>query len=223
MRDVKVFLVNGSPRPHGCTDRALREVISELHTEENVVTRYLWLGEQVLCCMNCRKCKDNDRICGLVDDTLNGASIVSTLQKNILWADAVVFGSPVYYGGISAQLQSALTRLCYSVPHTLEGKVCAGVFSSRRAGSTTAMSQLNLFLLMHSAKVIGSQYWNEVHGDSPNEVELDKEGLQTMRTLARNLMEAVVNDNGIRFGHENKIHTNFISREYLRLLGEENK
>ena len=212
---MKALLVNGSPRgAFGCTARALAEVEKELKKLHIDTDSYV-VPKDIKHCINCRWCKTRNTFC--VHDHQEFGELVDKING----ADAVVFGSPVYYGGITSQLKALLTRLLYSGPHTLEDKVVAGVFSSRRAGSTSAMSELNLFFLMHSCRIVGSQYWNEVHGDMPEEVELDAEGLQTMRTLARNI-EAMLSNREFP-DREHKIHTNFISREYLGLLKHDNE
>lgn len=203
---MKILLVNGSPRINGCTNRALLEICNELN-KYHIHTTIIWIGQNPLHCCNCRYCKKAG-FCKNDD-------VVNELVDKIKSHDGIIFGSPVYYGGITSQLTAVLTRLFYSNPKILERKPVAGVFSSRRAGSTSAMSQFNLFFLMHNCNIIGSQYWNEVHGDFPNEVELDIEGLQTMRTLAKNMINALGYDT---CEYEKKIHMNFISREYLKLL-----
>lgn len=218
---MKIVLVNGSPHQFGCTARALSEVSRTLAEWPDIIVSKVWLGQQVLQCCDCRECKKQKCGCVLADNPVTGESVLGKLMFHAHDADAMVFGSPVYYGGISGQLQAVLTRLFYSTPKALEGKLIAGVFSSRRAGSTSAMSQFNLFFLMHSCNIVGSQYWNEVHGDHCGEVELDEEGLQTMRTLARNIVAAIDKDRDRR-GIEKIVHTNFISREYLALLDGQN-
>ncbi|MBP3732446.1 MAG: flavodoxin family protein [Bacilli bacterium] len=208
---MKVLLVNGSPRINGCTNRALEEVKAQL--KKNGIESYiLWLGVNPPHCDNCRYCKEEGHSC-------KHEGVVNHLICQINMHDAVIFGSPVYYGGISSQLKAVLTCLFYSDPKCMRGKPVAGVFSSRRAGSTSALSEFNLPFLMHSCNIIGSQYWNEVHGDTPEEVELDYEGLQTMRTLANNMTTVL----GVEVKEEEeKIrHLNFISREYKALLEKE--
>lgn len=208
---MKILLVNGSPRIDGCTNRALQEVQKELG-KLDIFSYILWLGVNPPHCTNCRVCK---KTASCVHE-----GIINHLACQIEQYDGVIFGSPVYYGGISSQLSAVLTCLFYSSPKILENKPIAGVFSSRRAGSTSAMSQFNLFFLMHNCRIIGSQYWNEVHGDTPEEVELDTEGLQTMRTLARNMAASI---EGSTPKHEKYIHMNFISREYLSLTNKQNE
>jgi len=202
---MKVLLVNGSPRINGCTNRALTEIKSELE-KMNISSYILWLGVNPPHCENCRYCKTHGYC--------KHEGIINHLICQMKMYDAVIFGSPVYYGGISSQLSAVLTQIFYSNPKCLQNKPVAGVFTSRRAGSTSAMSQFNLFFLMHNCNIVGSQYWNEVHGDSPKEIELDTEGLQTLRTLAHNIVFAI---DGTIPKYEPKVHTNFISRKYLKL------
>lgn len=204
---MKVLLVNGSPRINGCTNRALTEIKNQFQ-KIGIDSYILWIGVNPPHCDNCRHCKIKRNSC-------KHEGIINHLLCQIAMYDAVTFGSPVYYGGISSQLKAVLTCMFYSDPQCLKGKPVAGVFSSRRAGSTSAMSEFNLPFLMHSCNIIGSQYWNEVHGDTPEEVELDYEGLQTMRTLANNMAIAL----GVKPGDPEKIrHLNFISREYKELI-----
>ena len=204
---MNVLLVNGSPRINGCTDRALTEVQNQFN-KLGINSYKLWLGVNPPHCDNCRYCKIKGHSC-------KHEGIINHLACQIKMHDAIIFGSPVYYGGITSQLKAVLTCLFYSDPKCVERKPIAGVFTSRRAGSTSAMSEFNLFFLMHNANIIGSQYWNEVHGDSVDEVELDYEGLQTMRTLANNMAEVL----GVPSGQpEKKMHLNFISREYKNLM-----
>ena len=101
--------------------------------------------------------------------------------------DGLVVGSPVYYGCASGQLLSFLDRLFYAAGGRLAGKAAAAVVSCRRGGASAAFQQLNMFFGMNNMVVATSQYWNQVHGNTPQEVAQDQEGLQTMRTLARNL------------------------------------
>lgn len=209
---MKVLLVNGSPRQHGCTERALIEVRDALSGLSDD-TELIWLGTQVACCTNCRCCKGTDATRRCVE-----GGIVNKFLDMLPDTDAVVFGSPVYYGGLSGQMVNFLTRCFYSSPKSFVGKYVAGITSSRRAGGPSALASFNQFFLMHSMVVVGSQYWNEVHGDNPQELKYDVEGMQSMRRLAYNIHNAVCGTN-VEFP-EKHIHTNFISREFLKLQEE---
>ena len=210
---MKVALVNGSPRKNGCTNAALMEVGAELN-KLGVDFDLIWTGTDIKPCLNCRHCKDNKTTCFIKDDPLD------YFVRCAHTYDGLIVGSPVYYGGITSQLKNFLTRLFYSQPNLLEFKPCAGITTSRRSGNTTAFAELNMYFLMHSMIVVGSQYWNECYGDTPDEMKHDIEGLQTMRTLAVN-MEYVMRclkDMPRPIRKEKHIHTNFISREYLKLV-----
>ena len=100
----------------------------------------------------------------------------------------MVIGSPVYYGGSTGKIRSFLDRLFYSAPkEKIAGKLAASVVSCRRGGASETFAQLNMYYLMLNMIVVGSQYWNQVHGFTPEDVKKDEEGLQTMRTLAKNI------------------------------------
>lgn len=128
---MKVLLVNGSPRIDGCTNRALTEIKTELE-KMNIFSYILWLGVNPPHCENCRYCKTHG--------SCKHEGIINHLLCQMKIYDAVIFGTPVYYGGISSQLSAVLTQVFYSDPKCLQNKPIAGVFTSRRAGSTSAMS-----------------------------------------------------------------------------------
>lgn len=209
---MKILLINGSPKKLGCTSRMLEELKSEFN-KNNVDADIFWIGSNVDSCTNCRFCKDNKALC-------NKHDIVEEFFNIIDNYDGIIIGSPVYYGDITGHLNNFLTRVFYSGCKKLKYMPCAGVTVSRRAGNSLAFSRLNMFFLMHSMIVVGSQYWNECHGDFPNEVELDNEGLQTLRTLARNMIYVIkgLSKEEKPEEPEKHIHTNFISREYLKFL-----
>lgn len=210
---MNVLLINGSPREHGCTDAALQTIADTLH-DLGDLSETIWIGAQVAGCTNCRKCKRRPYPWKCVTD-----DVVNTFLERVKSADALIVGSPVYYGGITGQLVNFLTRSFYANSPVFSGKYAAGITCSRRAGNLAALSRLNSFFLMHSMKVVGSQYWNEVHGDSPEEMQYDTEGLQTMRRLAYNMHNAVLGTE-LEFP-EQHVHTNFISREFLNMKTEE--
>ena len=207
---MKVLLVNGSPHEHGCTYTALKEVADTLNAE-NVETEILWLGNTPINdCKGCGYCKTKGR-CVTGDDIVN--DVGSTLEQY----DGFVFGSPVYYSGPDARLCAFMDRLFYAFGGKLQYKPFASVVSCRRSGSTSSFERLNQFALILNMPVVPSQYWNAVHGNRPEEVMQDLEGLQTMRTLGRNMawmlrcFEAG-KKNGIEppAGAEEHIFTNFV-------------
>lgn len=176
---MKVLLINGSPHEKGCTFTALAEVAKTLESA-GVEAEIYWIGKQPISgCQACMACKKTGR-CVLNDG-------VSELSDRLDDFDGVVVGSPVYYAGPSGQVCAFLDRLFYSSGGRLAGKVAAAVVSCRRGGATAAFDRLNKYFTICNMAVIGSQYWNQVHGNKPEEVLQDLEGLQTMRTLARNI------------------------------------
>jgi multimeric flavodoxin WrbA len=178
---MKVLLINGSPKVHGCTYTALCEVAKELE-KENIETEILHVGNKpIRGCMACGGCsKDDSGKCVFDDDTVNVA-----LEK-AKGADGFIFGSPVHYAGASGQITSFLDRFFYA-GNGYQYKPGAAIVSCRRGGSTAAFDQLNKYFTIASMPVVSSQYWNMVHGNTPEEVKQDLEGMQTMRTLGKNM------------------------------------
>lgn len=205
---MKVLCLNGSPREHSCTYTALREVADTLE-KNGIETEFAWVGNQpVAGCIACGKCAGKGRC--IFDDKVN--EILEHLEEY----DGIVVGSPVYYAGPSGQVQAFLDRLFYCGGSRMKGKVGAAVVSCRRGGASAAFDRLNKYFTICSMNVIGSQYWNQVHGSCPEDVKKDEEGLQTMRTLGENMAWALKNRRaGIEAGveapeYEAKIHTSFI-------------
>ena len=177
---MKVLLINGSPKPDGCTFTALSEVASALNGE-GVGTEIFQIGKDAVNgCIDCRHCA-TDGVCIFKND------IVSDALEKARAADGFVFGSPVYFAGASGQLTSMLNRMFFSNREVFEHKPGAAVVCCRRAGSTAALEQLNKYLIISSMLLVGSQYWPMVHGNRPEEARRDLEGMQTMRTLGKNM------------------------------------
>ena len=204
----KVLLVNGSPHEKGCTFTALNEVKRTLE-EEGVEAEILWLGVKPIAgCIACRACRKTGR-CAFQGDAVN-----ETIEKLPEYG-AIVLGSPVYYAGPSGQICAFADRLFYA-GSGFQGKLGAAVVSCRRGGASAAFDRLNKYFTINSMPVVSSQYWNQVHGNTPEEVLEDGEGLQTMRTLGRNiawLMKCIEagEEKGITFPpYERRISTNFI-------------
>lgn len=205
---MKVLLINGSPNEHGCTYTALSEIAHTLMKYE-IDTEILYLGKKPIAgCIACKKCKETGKC------TINDK--VNEVMADIDNIDAIIVGSPVYYAGAAGQLTSFLDRLFYSGGSRMAGKLGASVISCRRGGATAAFDQLNKYFAISSMPIVSSQYWNMVHGNTPDEVRKDQEGLQTMRTLGENmawLLKCI--EAGKKAGiplptYEPKIHTNFI-------------
>lgn len=178
---MKVLLINGSPNAKGCTYTALCEVEKELKNE-NIETEIFHIGNKpIRGCMACRACFNTDEgKCTFNDDTVNIA-----LEKS-KEADAFVFGSPVHYAGASGLITSFLDRFFYAGNH-FQYKPGAAIVSCRRGGATAAFDQLNKYFTISSMPIVSSQYWNMVHGNTPEEVRQDLEGMQTMRLLGKNM------------------------------------
>ncbi len=176
---MKVLLINGSPRKNGCTARALKEV-SETLISEGIETEIISIGaDPVRGCTVCRGCSTKGKC--VFDD------IVNEIAPKFEAADGIVVGTPVYYAGSNGSVLSLLDRLFYSTRFPKLMKVGAAVVSSRRAGGTSAFDEINKYFTIANMPIVSSSYWNEVHGSTAEDVEKDKEGLQTMRNLARNM------------------------------------
>jgi len=176
---MKTLLINGSPHEKGCTYTALREVQKELE-KNGIETELFWIGTKpVAGCIACGRCDELGRC--IFQDAVNEAA------AKLDGIDALVIGSPVYYASASGQITSFLDRLFYSAGDKLRGKPAAAVVSCRRGGATAAFDQLNKYFSINCMPIITSQYWNQVHGNTPEQVLQDAEGLQTMRTLAVNM------------------------------------
>lgn len=204
---MKVLLVNGSPHKNGCTDRALQEVQNQL-TQEGVESEIFWIGTEVQGCIGCFSCTKTGK-CAFED-------VLSEFVAKAQDADAFVFGSAVYYGSSTGSISSFMDRLFFSAGFVMQHKPVASVVSCRRGGASMAFAQLNMYYMMSNMPVISSQYWNQVHGMAPEEVEQDAEGLQTMRTLASNMAWILrLIENGKQHGIERPkleapVSTNFI-------------
>ena len=176
---MKVFLVNGSPHQHGCTDRALREVASALE-QGGIETELFWIGNRPIGgCIGCKACRTLGKC------AFDG--IVNEFAEKLDSADGFVFGSPVHYAAASGNMTSFLDRLFYSASEKMRGKPAAVVVSARRGGTTATYDQLLKYPGITQMPIISSCYWNMVHGQNAEEVEQDKEGLRTMRVLGHNM------------------------------------
>ena len=177
---MKVLLLNGSPHLEGCTFTALSEVAATLK-EEGIASRIVNICEKpVQSCTICDFCKQSPPRC-MWDDMLN--EVLAEIDEY----DALVIGSPVHYASASGPITAFCDRLFHAAAGALAYKPGAAVVSARRAGTTAALDQLNKYFSINNMPLVGSQYWNMVHGNTPAEVLQDEEGLQTMRGLARNL------------------------------------
>ena len=177
---MKVLLINGSPHERGNTFIALSEVANALQ-KEGVETHIVSLGTQaVRGCIACGKCKEIGH-CVFNDDLYK--QITAQLDS----IDGLIIGSPTYYAGPNGSLCALLDRLFYSCGHKLRYKPAAAVAVCRRGGASATFERLNKYFTINHMPVVSSQYWNSVHGRMPGEAKQDAEGLQTMRTLGRNM------------------------------------
>ncbi len=205
---MKVLLVNGSPHKEGCTYTALQEVAGVLN-KKGIETEIFWLGvKEIAGCIGCGACGKTGE-CFRKD-------IVNEFVEKAEEADGYIFGSPVHYAAASGAITSFMDRAFYSGGKKMTGKPAAAVVSCRRGGASAAFDQLNKYFTINCMPVVGSQYWNQVHGSNAEEVKQDEEGMQTMRTLANNmawLLKCIEagKEKGIDFpDREPVIRTNYI-------------
>ena len=176
---MKVLILNGSPRSNGNTSIAVNE-LAKIFAEEEIETEIVQLGNKdIRGCIACGSCFKNGKC--VFDDMVN------ELAPKFEAADGLVVASPVYYASANATLIAALDRLFYSTHFDKTMKVGASVVVARRGGCSATFDELNKYFTICGMPVASSQYWNCVHGREKGEAELDAEGLQTMRTLARNM------------------------------------
>lgn len=205
---MKVILVNGSPHKQGCTFTALSEIEAVLQ-KSGIETEIFHIGTQPIAgCIACGKCKR--------EKTCVAGDIVNEFADKAKTADGLIFGSPVHYAAAAGPLTAFMDRLFYAHGKSFKGKPAAAIVSCRRGGSTAALDQLLKYFSICQMPIVTSQYWNMVHGNNPDEVMQDLEGLQIMRTLGSNMawllkcIEAGSN-NGITLPeNEQRVWTNFI-------------
>ena len=177
---MNVLLINGSPHENGCTYTALTEVAQVLERND-LQTQIYHIGRKAVHgCIACGGCAAIGR-CVFDDDPAN--EMLELMRK----ADGIIIGSPVYYAGPNGTLCALLDRVFYAAAGALAFKPSAAVVSARRGGTTAAFDRLNKYFTMNRMPVVSSQYWNSVHGFTPEDVMQDAEGLQTMRTLGYNM------------------------------------
>ena len=178
---MAVLLINGSPHEKGCTYTALHEVATQLE-KNGIESRIFHIGKKpVADCIACYACKKTGRCVLPGDPAVNEA--IALLRE----ADGLVVGSPVYFSGPTGAICSFLDRVFFLKSAAYAFKPAAAVVSCRRGGASASFDRLNKFFTICRMPVVSSQYWNSVHGNTPEEVLQDREGLQTMRTLADNM------------------------------------
>lgn len=204
---MKVLLINGSPHAKGSTYTALHEM-ERVFAEEGLEVELIHIGKQdVRGCIACGGCRKKGSC--VFDDAVN------VVAEKFREADGLVIGSPVYYASANATAVAFLDRLFYSTPFDKTMKVGASVVSARRGGLSATFDELNKYFTISGMPVASSQYWNSIHGNNAEEAAQDLEGLQTMRTLARNMSFLI---KSIALGKEKyglpekeqKVATNFI-------------
>lgn len=204
---MKVLMLNGSPRIDGNTTIALKEMEKEF-LKEKIEVEIIQVGNLAIRgCIACNYCYKNDK-CGIND-------IVNEISEKFKTADALVVASPVYYASANGTLISCLDRLFYSSHFDKRTKVGASVVVARRGGCSSTFDELNKYFSISGMPIATSQYWNSVHGRKVGEAAQDLEGLQTMRTLAKNMIFLMKSISlGVQeFGLpevEKPEHTNFI-------------
>lgn len=205
---MKVFMLNGSPHKDGCTATALKEMTKIFDREEIQWEIYNIPQKPVRGCIDCESCYKLDGHCTFNDDCVN--EIIDKIKD----ADALVIGSPVYYAGINGTLKSILDRVFFAGKgEFFAHKPAAAIVSCRRGGASNAYNQINYYFGISSMPQVGSQYWNQIHGNKKEEALSDLEGLQTMRTLASNmswLMKAIDKTDTLPEKEKERHHTNFI-------------
>lgn len=176
---MKVLMINGSPHKNGNTYTALHEM-EKVFQQEDIEVEMLHIGSKAIRgCIGCRKCSETGQC--VFDDVVNEAA------PKFAACDGLVVGSPVYYASANATLVAFLTRLFYSSHCDKTMKVGAAVAAARRGGLTATYDELNKFFGISGMPIASGQYWNGVHGQTPGQAEQDAEGLQQMRTLAKNM------------------------------------
>lgn len=186
---MKVLLINGSSRRDGNTRRALEEVAAAIEAG-GVGTEIFWIGNRaVQGCTACNKYREIG-LCIFKDE------LYAEVAEKIVGADALVIGSPTYYAGPNGSLCALLDRVFYSAGRHLRYKPGAAVAVCRRGGASATLDRLNKYFTINNMPLVPSQYWNMVYGNKAGEAAQDAEGMQTMRTLGRNMVWLLKNLSG---------------------------
>ena len=190
---MRVLLINGSPRKDGNTSIALSEVAKQL-SQEGIDNEMVWIGNKpIRGCIACGQCKEQGLGRCIFDD-----DVCNRISEKFAEADALIVGSPVYYGQPNGALLSIIQRAFFSNGANISGKPAASIAVCRRGGATAVFEALNMPFQMMNMPIVTSQYWNIVYGRTPGDAALDAEGLQTMRTLARNMAWLLKVTNGVK-------------------------
>lgn len=179
---MKVLLINGSSNEKGCTYTALSKIAESLN-EENIETEIIYLGSKPIAdCIGCKTCYKEGHIGKCVFD-----DIVNEIIEKAKMSDGFVFGTPVYYAHPSGRILSVLDRVFYAGKKNFEFKPGACIASARRGGTTASFDVLNKYFTISQMPVVSSTYWNNIHGNTPDETVQDLEGMQTMYNLGKNM------------------------------------
>lgn len=178
---MNVLLINGSPHAEGCTYTALCEIANQLKTHGIDSTIFQIGNAPIRGCQACNGCYRNGGACVFTDDC------VVECMKLMRAADGVIVGSPVYYSGPNGQVTSLLDRIFYGSSSYMANKPASVIVSCRRGGASDSYDRLLKYFQKTNMPIVTSTYWNSVHGNTPDEVRQDKEGLQVMRMLANNM------------------------------------
>ena len=177
---MKVLLINGSPRSNGNTFICLSEIADILH-EEGIQTHIVHIGAKAI--QGCTACY----YCGQSAECVFTDSTYLEIRQHLSESDGIIIGSPVYFSGPTGSLCALLDRVFFTSGSLVHNKAAAAITVCRRSGGTATLDRLNKYFAHGRMQIIGSQYWNVAHGSDPGEVREDDEGLQIMRTLARNM------------------------------------
>lgn len=179
---MKVLLINGSARRKGNTFTALSEIAAQL-AKHDIESEIIQIGAKpVRGCIACGQCKLKNNLRCVFDDDL-----CNRVNEKMTDADALIVGSPVYYGQPNGSVLSLVQRMFFSAGDLYRNKPAAAVAVCRRGGATAAFQTMNMPFQMMNMPVVTSQYWNIVYGREEGQAALDTEGMQTMRTLADNM------------------------------------
>ncbi len=177
---MKVLILNGSPRVDGNISVAVKEMVN-IFEKEGIETEVIQVGNKdIRGCIACGKCAETGKC--VFDDIVN-----NELAPKFEAADGLVVASPVYYASANGTLVACLDRLFYSTSFDKSMKVGASVVCARRGGCSATFDELNKYFTISGMPVASSQYWNSIHGREKGEAQMDEEGKQTMRVLARNM------------------------------------
>ena len=206
---MKVILVNGSPHEKGCTYTALKEVEKSLKNND-IETEIFWLGVRPISgCLGCGNCLKTGKC--ILNDKVN-----EFLEK-VPTADGFVFGSPVHFASASGMISSFMDRVFYGRRNLFSNKIATSVVSCRRGGASATLDEINKYFSISNMPIVSSQYWNMVHGNKPDEVLKDEEGMQTMRTLGNNMAWLLKCINaGKKIGIEYPKNEPIISTNFIR-------